>query len=84
MLVSIVRLKRLRWVFALILTALVALPVEGRCVVEINDTAQLSGKVVQVSRVYAPTIEDAEEISTLPSLLDTLEGQIYPMRYTFL
>ena len=84
MLVSIVRLKRLRWMFALILAAFVALPVEGRCVVEINDTAQLSGKVVQVSRVYAPTIGDAEKISTLPSLLDTLEGQIYPMRYIFL
>lgn len=50
-----------------------------------KDTAeQLSGKVVEVSRVYTPTVGDAEKISVLPSLVELQEYKVPPMRYTLL
>lgn len=51
---------------------------------EVHDTARLSSKVVEVSRVYTPTVGDAEKISVLPSLADPQEYTVPPMRYSLL
>lgn len=56
----------------------------GMCAIQVEDTAQLSNKVVQVSRIYTPTIGDADKISEMPSLFDTLGTVLRPMSYNLL
>lgn len=56
----------------------------GRDLQEVKDTAQLSSKVVAVSRIYTPTVGDAEKISVLPSLAEPQEYTVPPMHYSFL
>lgn len=56
----------------------------GELELEKQDTAQLTGKVVSVSRIYTPTVGDAEKLSVLPRLAEPQEYTVPPMHYSLL